>query len=440
MAESFLGNMLSGGARKPVDMNDPTWTPPESIKQRQTLADQLTGRATQPFAPHWAGALAAGLTGIHGGLERISADQALKSNVAMEKKANEAAAMAPDNIAAGRAYAMSGVPSLGMKGVEHVIAERNDTEKKAIEMHKAESERMKARAALEGIDQIGESPLTGERYYRRGALAGHTVTGGAASSVPPSIQPIVSDVIPNAVVLNDWRKHEAPKLIKESGTTQMEAVQTGRSLADLQSLQKYTVTGWGAEAATTLAKMASSVGLKPADFVSANELFRALTQKFVLVEAQKLKPVSQTDVPFVEKGLPTLQTDPTSIPKMIPVLVREAARNKEAAKLRQNAAYAGFPPDEMKIEALVNAKYPSLIREMFGHLDKNDGGATTLQPTSQPGVKATPPSGPQVKGKSQARLSAQGPSEVDPGFAQAWAALPSGATWFDKSGQERRKP
>ncbi len=115
----------------PIDPNDPTSDPnnlqymsPEAIRNRMTLANHLTGRATQPWAPHWSGILAAGITGAHGGLERAGAEAALSNNQRMTSDTLKRAGEAKDNAAMSRILMGSGIPGLGEKGLDTISSER----------------------------------------------------------------------------------------------------------------------------------------------------------------------------------------------------------------------------------------------------------------------------------------------------------------------------
>lgn len=125
----------------PNDPNNPAWMAPEAIKARMSLGSELTQRATQPFAPHWSGIVAAGLTGAHGGLERSSAAADLKSNQAMQKSAYERAAAAPDNAAMSKILMGAGVPGLAERGLDVISSERQKAIDRAENAKQREADR-----------------------------------------------------------------------------------------------------------------------------------------------------------------------------------------------------------------------------------------------------------------------------------------------------------
>jgi hypothetical protein len=115
----------------PNDPNDPTNDPnglkymdPLAIKNRITMGQYLTKRATEPFAPHWTGVAAAGLTGLHGGLERAGAESALSNNQQLTSDALKRAGEAPDNISMSQALIKSGIPGMGERGLDILSSHR----------------------------------------------------------------------------------------------------------------------------------------------------------------------------------------------------------------------------------------------------------------------------------------------------------------------------
>jgi hypothetical protein len=366
MADSFLGNLINGPA-KPVDANDPTYTSPEAIKQKYSLADALTGRATQPFAPNLFGVLAAGITGTNGGLQRSSAESALAQNSTMQNNAFKSAAAAPDNISAGRVLAGSGIPELGSKGLEAITSGRDQSEKNALERYKADSERIKANASADSVPKYTHNPVTGELYGNRTGLP------------PPGVATVDPAARGKAIVDKNFAEKEAPKLIVEEGKNIASATETHNTLQTMNELFKggNVSAGWGADAKLTARKMLSQVlpnGWTDANKIADSELFGYLSQKGIFEYVQKLKPASNTDFAAAQKATISIQTDPSSLPTAMPVLSAVAARAALSSQLRANHyANTGRPIDgdmEVAIQNEINRRIPlprpELLRKTQG--------------------------------------------------------------------------
>jgi hypothetical protein len=114
-----------------IDPNDPTNDPnglkymdPLAIKNRITMGQYLTKRATEPFAPNPYGVIAAGITGAHGGLERAGAESALSNNQTLMSDVLKRAGSAKDNATASQILTGSGIPGMGEKGLDLITGER----------------------------------------------------------------------------------------------------------------------------------------------------------------------------------------------------------------------------------------------------------------------------------------------------------------------------
>ncbi len=168
-----------------------------------------------------------------------------------------------------------------------------------------------------------------------------------------------------------FAKEQAPKLHAEATKAFQDATGTIRTIDDMAALSQFASTGWGAGGLNEARRMASRLGIAPESFANATtatETFRALTQKFVLSEGQKLKPMSNTDVAFVEKGLATIYSDPSTLPVLLPALKAEAQRSALANRLAAERYLSrGQPVDAAAIEAEVDARIPSVIRQIYGY-------------------------------------------------------------------------
>ena len=162
-----------------------------------------------------------------------------------------------------------------------------------------------------------------------------------------------------------YATHNAPKNYDEAGKAFSEARGTIYTIGDLERVSQYATTGWGASQILEMRRMGAQAGIPNADKIQPAELLQALTQKFVLQEGQKLKPMSNSDVEFVQKGLATIVSDPSTLPVLLPALKREAERTALAHYLAQQAYRTGRPPNTEAIAQEVEQKLPSIIRNVF---------------------------------------------------------------------------
>lgn len=150
-----------------------------------------------------------------------------------------------------------------------------------------------------------------------------------------------------------------PKLMAESAAKADDARSIVRTADEMKKLAQHMYTGAWADQRLELAKIGRLFGL---DFdptkIANSEQYRGKIQDFVLAAAAKLKPLSDSDVKFVEKGLPGLARDPLTINQALDSLQRMAERNTLIEKYRQDAYRQGRPPDNAAIEARVDKELP----------------------------------------------------------------------------------
>ena len=120
--------------------------------------------------------------------------------------------------------------------------------------------------------------------------------------------------------------------------------------------------------------------------VAPTEMFHSMGQKFVGIEGQKYKPLSNSDVTFIEKGLPTISKDPRSIPHLLGAMKTVAQRDQMAKSLEMEFLKSGKPPDLNLIKAMVDRAVPSYVEKMY-----RDNGADLPKPTSQAPVRVNSP-------------------------------------------------
>jgi hypothetical protein len=159
---------------------------------------------------------------------------------------------------------------------------------------------------------------------------------------------------------------KAPEYLDKASQEFATAKTTEKVISDLQALADKADTGWGAEYIQTARRVAERFGLSyDPEKMAATDMFRNLTQQFVLQEAQKLKPLSNADVTFVERGLATIQQSPETLKVMLPALKREQQRVARAKQLEMQFLENGRPPPKAAIEEMVDKELPSELRRLF---------------------------------------------------------------------------
>jgi hypothetical protein len=116
---------------------------------------------------------------------------------------------------------------------------------------------------------------------------------------------------------------------------------------------------------TEAARALNQMGIANFQGVAPTEVFTSLAQKFVGQEGQKYKPLSNSDITFIERGLANIQKDPTSIPHILGAMEAVAARDRLAKQLELEALRQGRPPDPGIIRDAVNQRVPSYVEQTF---------------------------------------------------------------------------
>lgn len=167
-------------------------------------------------------------------------------------------------------------------------------------------------------------------------------------------------------IFNEKYAEKAPELLEKSGAAYGDANGMVSSVRELSAIAPYAETGFGQEQVLALRKMGARFGLDVSDKVAPTELFRALSQNFVLQAAQKLKPLSNSDVTFVQKGLATIESDPSTLKTLLPGMQAIAERQAMVEQKRMEYLSRGKPPPMDQILREVDAKIPSPIIEQYG--------------------------------------------------------------------------
>lgn len=180
----------------------------------------------------------------------------------------------------------------------------------------------------------------------------------------------------------------APEMLEKAATAYAEADGMASSIRELQALAPHAATGFAAEQLLTMRRIGSRLGLD-VDYerIAGPELFRSLSQNFILQAAQKLKPLSNADLQFVERGLATLQTDPSTLPHMLAGMEAVAKRTALAEDLKMAALRRGQVPDYAQIARQVDQMVPSPI--LRATRDSPTGGVGT-RPRTGAGQSETP--------------------------------------------------
>lgn len=204
-------------------------------------------------------------------------------------------------------------------------------------------------------------------------------------------------------IFNTEFAKDAPKYIKESAAAYADAEGMASSVRELSALAPYAETGWGQDQILALRKMGARFGLDVSDKIAPTELFRSLSQNFVLQAAQKLKPLSNSDVVFVQRGLATIESDPNTLKTMLPGMEAVAKRQAMVEDMKMAAYGKGRMPDYRTIMADVDKAIPSPIIAQYG--------------TKAPAATAAP---------AQKAAASQEPAAPSPEILAKRAAVPDG--------------
>lgn len=180
------------------------------------------------------------------------------------------------------------------------------------------------------------------------------------------VTPPLRDGSDTQKIFDEKYAEKAPDLLEKSGAAYGDANGMVSSVKELAAIAPFAETGFGQEQVLALRKMGARFGLDVSDKVAPTELFRALSQNFVLQAAQKLKPLSNSDVAFVQKGLATIESDPSTLKTLLPGMQAIAERQALVEQKRMEYLSRGKPPPMEQILRDVDAKIPSPIIEQFG--------------------------------------------------------------------------
>lgn len=188
---------------------------------------------------------------------------------------------------------------------------------------------------------------------------------------------------------------------QKANTSYMDASTLESTARDLKSLAGNAILGSGADYELAARKMAARLGYSDPR-ISATELLKSGLTKFISAEAQKLKPVSASDIAFIERSVGGLSSDPSSLPHILAAWERAAQKAKLFHEIEAQAYRMDLPgvnstrgfPNYAAIKQYVDSKMPSYVDEMMA------GG--------QKGVTTSPATGASVEKPVQERLPQNG--------------------------------
>lgn len=392
----------------PIDPNDPTNDPnnlqymsPEAIRNRMTLAGHLTQRATQPWAPHWSGILAAGITGAHGGLERAGAESALSNNQQLTSDALKRAGEAPDNISMSQALIKSGIPGMGERGLDILSSHREKLADQNSPMGQAKLKLLQAQA---NAAQANADP---NREYKIRAL--QAAQQGLQYGTPEFQRFVLTGSLSNEKA-RQFSVGDITKLTEEGNKF---ASVTGFGDKFKDEYSGYKTQGVG-DAATYLGRnmpwMPGAASAESASFWQEYDKYKNVVRNDLFGSA-----LTSTEKAAFEKA----DINPGMDPKIIRqnLAVQKAAVTSALKKKASALIQAGFDP--------------APIAAAYG-VDLSDLGISTQRikgATSVPGSTPSPP------------VETTGSSNALPLIARHadWEALPAGTRYRDPQGNIRTK-
>lgn len=162
----------------------------------------------------------------------------------------------------------------------------------------------------------------------------------------------------------NFAKEQAPKLYSESANLYTQADEARNIYKGLLDLAPFAKTGFTGpvppDVMLNLRKMGASLGLTGADSIAPTEIYKFLAQKGVFDLTSKLKPASNLDMVASEKATASMQTDPTTLPLALPILMRVQERSMAIERAKMLAFRSGRPPDMEGIMKTINEKLPLL--------------------------------------------------------------------------------
>ncbi len=219
-----------------------------------------------------------------------------------------------------------------------------------------------------------------------------------------------------------YAKEVAPKAYQEASKAYTDANDAHMTYKTMLDLAPYAKTGFSGpvppEAMLTLRKIGASMGVLNADTIAPTEIYKVLAQKGVFELTKSLKPASNLDMIASEKATASLQSDPTTLPVVLPMLMRIQERSMLLRQAEMQAYKSGRPPNTSAIMAEIDKRVPLLnINGQAGQIDSEAGGPRVTKPVTDRLGQATPPAAeppPQAQGWTPEDLASARPGQKTP--------------------------
>lgn len=230
----------------------------------------------------------------------------------------------------------------------------------------------RSKAAAEQIKQMDEQLKTGTIVGPDGRV--HSVPGYAESKRT-----------------EEAAKEEGKKRqenYQKSVSAFNEASDLESTARDVKVLANQAITGSAADYELNARKIAARLGFSD-DRIPATELLRSALTKFVAAEAQKMKPVSNSDITFLQNAVGGLSSDPRSLTHIAGAWERAAARQKLYHELEAQFYHPDMKGqqgyvDARAIKKMVDERLPSYVASTFGTPQEQQSAAEKLG--TQPGA------------------------------------------------------
>jgi hypothetical protein len=200
---------------------------------------------------------------------------------------------------------------------------------------------------------------------------------------------------PQARFEKEFAKEQAPKMFVKASESYAAARDASNLAADMEAIAPHIISGTWAGASTAVKQFlnthAPGVNFKE---VGPTQLFISLGQKFVGAEGQKYRPLSNADITFIERGLPNIQKDPSSLPLILKAMQSASDREAMFRDLEMRALKSGKPPDYERIINQVNKTLPSFAQQYAAQLGAGKPGAA-----AQGGRQGAAPAEPKPLGE-----------------------------------------
>lgn len=173
---------------------------------------------------------------------------------------------------------------------------------------------------------------------------------------------------------------KAPEMWKASNEAYAAADDALFTAKDMEALAPHIYSGTWANADLNTAKFLNDKFGTNFAGVAPTELFITQAQKFIGAEGQKYKPLSNSDIGFIEKGVPNITKDKESIPHILAAMKRVAERDKRYHELLMDSYSRGNPPNVAEIKATVNKELPSYVENMQRQKTQEQSGNKSAAP------------------------------------------------------------